>query len=89
LSDEQIEQLFADLVSQAQVQEVLAKTGPRNHSDQGRLSLSDAKHRLLSGAVRAIQVRYQFEDTEWNDTLIRVPGGTRLVRCKSRSEMIQ
>lgn len=83
LGDAEIEQLFAELAVHAHVLEVLAKAGPREHAGHGRLSLDEAKHLLVSGAVRAVQVRYHYDGTEWSDTLLRLPSGTRLVRCKA------
>lgn len=43
-------------------------------------TLTAARAALESGAVRAIQVRYVHEDRAWTDTLLRHPGGLRLVR---------
>jgi hypothetical protein len=82
LNDAQVEQLFSDLANHASVDGVLAKSGPREHAGTGNLDLAEAKRQLLSGAVRALQVRYRFDGTEWSDTLLRVPGGVRIVRCK-------
>jgi hypothetical protein len=83
LGDDEIEQLFAELASHARVLEVRAKSGPRDHASPERLDLDGAKRLLLTGATRAVQVRYHFDDAEWSDTLLRLPNGVRLVRCKA------
>jgi hypothetical protein len=83
LGDMEVQQLFAELAEHARLLEVLARSGPREHAGQGPLTLGEAKRLLLSGAVRAVQVRYAFDDAEWSDTLLRLPAGTRLVRCRA------
>jgi hypothetical protein len=86
LGDPELELLFTELAAHGRILEVLTRVGPRDHASPDRLTLGEAKRLLLSGAVRAVQVRYHFDDAEWSDTLIRLPTGTRVVRCKAGIE---
>jgi hypothetical protein len=49
-------------------------------------TLARARDALESGNVRAIQVRYVHESRTWTDTLMRHPGGLRLVRMAAAQE---
>ncbi|MFO0797028.1 MAG: hypothetical protein U0804_06090 [Gemmataceae bacterium] len=74
--------LFADLESAASVIGVREKGAPTAYSGAESLTTGTAVSRMLSGAARAVQVRYRFSGHEWVDTILALPGGFRVVRCR-------
>jgi hypothetical protein len=83
VDDETVRGLFADLSELTRVLEIKLKGGLTEHSESGSLDLSSAESQLLGGSVHGVQILYEFEDELWCDTLMRVDGGTRLVRMQS------
>jgi hypothetical protein len=81
LSEAEVDQLFAELSTHAKVLSALGKSAAHDHANTG-LVLAEAKRQLFSGTVRAVQIRYVYEGSEWTDTLFRQPTGVRMVRCK-------
>ncbi len=77
-----VEQLFADIRACAQVIEVLAKFGSRQHVREEPLTLDDAQRLLLEKSVRGVQLRYRYDGDLWWDTLMRVEEGFRLTRLR-------
>ncbi|MBA4192060.1 MAG: hypothetical protein C0467_29125 [Planctomycetaceae bacterium] len=80
-----LRQLFSDLASAATVTDVREKGGPRGYALPTELTPDLARDRLLSGLTRAVQVRYRFDSHEWTDTIVRMPTGYRVVRCRHDS----
>lgn len=77
-----LRQLFADLATSATIIGVREKSGPTTYTSADEPTPDAALARLLSGVVRATQVRYRFDGHEWTDTILSVPGGFRVVRCR-------
>jgi hypothetical protein len=77
-----LRRLFADLTEAATVVGVREKSSPAAYTAADETLPEVALERLLSGAARAIQVRYRFADYEWTDTILGLPGGFRVVRCR-------
>lgn len=77
-----LRQLFADLAAHASVSDVREKGGPTAYTLADQQPSEVALERLLSGAARAVQVRYRFADYEWTDTVLGLPTGFRVVRCR-------
>ncbi len=77
-----LRQLFADLTTAATVLSVREKGDSRGYADQAELSPPAALDRLLSGATRAVQLRYRFDGYEWTDTVLAAPPGFRVLRCR-------
>lgn len=77
-----LRQLFADLASSATVVGVREKRSPSAYANADESTPDTAFARLLSGVARATQVRYRFDGHEWTDTILSVPGGFRVVRCR-------
>lgn len=76
-----LDALFADLAAHAKVLSVVPKRAPSAMVEERTVTLTDAREGLRSGTFRGVQVRYRFENHEWCDTLVAMPGGTaRLVR---------
>lgn len=80
LDKDALDTLMTDLASHAEVFEVLAKASPGARASKASLSLREAQEMLLAREVRAVQIHYRHEGTEWRDTLMSSPGGVRLVR---------
>lgn len=80
LSDDGVRQLIAELGAHAEVFEVGIKGGAQARGQRAVLDLPAALDGLLAGEHRAIQVRYRFQGAEWCDTVLRAPGGWRVVR---------
>lgn len=78
--------LLRDLTSLDGGLDVVVKHAPNVLVPEGATWTLDAARRALeAGEVRAIQVRYVHEATLWIDTILRVPGGFRLVRMQAPS----
>lgn len=74
--------LFADLDATATGVSVREKGGPGEYAGAGETPPAVALERLLAGTARATQVRYHYDGHEWTDTVLAVPGGFRVVRCR-------
>jgi hypothetical protein len=77
-----LRQLFADLVAVATLLAVREKGDSRSYAGEAELSPPVALERLLSGATRAVQLRYRFDGHEWTDTVLATPPGFRVLRCR-------
>jgi hypothetical protein len=75
------EQLFRDIEKCDQVLEVLPKFGP-GYVGKQRVPLQEAAQLIKDKQVRAVQVRYVYEKSQWWDTLIPGPDGTLVVRIR-------
>jgi hypothetical protein len=82
LGEGTLDQLFADLAASAEVLSVRGKADPRRYASADPLTLAAARDRLTTGDLTAVQLRYRYDGHEWADTLLRAPGGFRLVRCQ-------
>lgn len=81
-----LRRLFADLDAFATVLSVREKGGLPDYSNVYAPTIDVALARLLSGQIRALQVRYQFAANEWTDTMFCEAGGFRVVRCRHDPE---
>ena len=82
IDDATFTQLLADLANFASEITVRQKTGATTLANEGSLSLEDAGSRLRAGQTAAIQITYNFDRSEWTDTIMRLPTGYRVVRCR-------
>jgi hypothetical protein len=86
LSEEQVRQLFADIVSQASEILLMQRLPNTQRASAPTLStpeqLRAAQVSLLSGSVPRLQIRYHWQEVNWIDTLERRADGIRLVRIK-------
>ena len=76
-----VEQLFRDIKQCTKIIEVVPKFG-RGHVDEQRISLEQAAQLLREKKVRAVQLRYLYDGSEWWDTLIPGPDGVKVVRIR-------
>lgn len=77
-----LRQLFADIQAAGTVLGVREKGGPTEYAGGEAMPPAVALERLLAGAARAIQLRYLFDGHEWSDTILALPAGFRVVRCR-------
>lgn len=83
LTEETLAQLFDDYSKCTVVTEIIPKHAAQNHvPEQSNLTLAQAQELLRTRGVRAMQVRYRFDDGEWWDTIMVLPEGFRLVRIR-------
>lgn len=79
---ETLSRLFADLATAATLIGIREKGGPREYGGAEALDPAIALNRMLTGAARAVQIRYRFDGHEWTDTVMTLPAGFRVVRCR-------
>ena len=81
LDDATIDQLFDDITSLTTVIAVIPKTAERGYVAPESMSLDEGRQLLSNRTARGIQIRYQYQQQEWWDTLMILPDGmVRLVR---------
>ncbi|MCB9561948.1 MAG: hypothetical protein H6709_13620 [Kofleriaceae bacterium] len=77
-------QLFLDVATVTEVLGVSIKGGPRTRAEDAagepRAQLARAHELLDAGVVAGVQLRYRHDGRQWWDTLMRAPGGVRLIR---------
>ena len=77
-----LEQLVRDLTSLTTIQEIHLKGGAASHAERSHVGLPEAVDLLVGGQLRGLQVRYLWQNVGWIDTLLRTPGGIKIVRTK-------
>ncbi|HQR05520.1 MAG TPA: hypothetical protein PLN21_01795 [Gemmatales bacterium] len=80
-----LDQYFKDLATYAEIISVHEKQSPSDHVGENPIDLPLAREKMMTGEVRAVQIRYRFEDQEWCDTLLHQALGVKLVRMMQRS----
>lgn len=87
LDDARLDDLFADVAREAELLEIVFKGGAEAHAPEPdpRAPLAAARAALRDRTVFGVQLRYVHDGVEWWDTLMLVPGGTRLVRMNRSS----
>lgn len=78
LDEAGLEALFADLQA---IPEVIAAQVRVAGRAEG-VALGRAVEMFRGGETPALQVQYRFDGGVWRDTVMRVPGGARLVRIR-------
>ncbi len=81
LDDQTIDSYFRDLQACAEVFAVVPKMGP-GYVAPANVDLMEGKGLLASGEVRGLQIRYNFQNAEWWDTLIVRDGAVRMTRIE-------
>lgn len=82
LDDATIDALFRDIARCTTLLEVVPKYAARGHVGSATVSLDEARTMLRERTMRAVQLRYRHDDTEWWDTLIAQPEGVKIVRIR-------
>ena len=79
----QVLAFFRDLEAGADIKHVQVRlSGGGSASDHGT-TLAKARELFEQGNVRAIQIRYLFEQQAWCDTLMMLPEAVRVVRTRA------
>ncbi len=83
LSEAQVWQLFADIEQCTRVLEILPKHAAAGRvADAAGVTLAQARELVAARAVRALQLRYEYDGAEWWDTLMLNGGQFRVVRIR-------
>lgn len=79
LDEPTLARLFEELGA-AEVLEVTLRQPGALRSSPERVTLAEARRALASGAAAGAQIRYRHAASQWVDTLLATPEGTKLVR---------
>ena len=86
LDADTIHALFRDIGTLTRVLEIIPKTSARSMVPESasNLTLNTAADALLNGSVRGVQVRYEFQGSQWWDSILVLPQADkfRLVRIQ-------
>lgn len=82
LDDQALRDLVDDLTSLTEILEIKVKGSSIKKAEDTTLHLRQAVAALHQGKVHGVQVRYLWQESEWFDTLMRVPTGIRVIRMK-------
>lgn len=82
LDETQLNDLFNDLESCAEIVSVQVKAHPQAQVGDAVVSLELARQLFADGQIRGVQIRYRFQNHEWCDTLLRAENRCRLIRCQ-------
>lgn len=80
-----LEQLFADLAACTEITEIIPKAAAEGYvPEHSAITLKDARELLLAKKIRGLQIRYNYQGSQWWDTLLPAPGGEgfRIVRIQ-------
>lgn len=86
LDDAMLTQVFRDIAQSAQLLSIMLKGGAETMAEAGPPTLDGALKLLRDRSVRAVQVRYIFENIEWWDTFIAGPINVKLLRSVAPSQ---
>ena len=79
---EQVDNLFEDLQQGADVQHVQVRTASDEGTKDRTVTLDRAHELLRNGEAKAIQVRYEFDEKVWCDTLMVGAADVRIIRTR-------
>ena len=84
LDDEALQGWLEDLTSTTEIVKVMTKGGEAAMAERTP-TLEEALEALKASQVRGVQIRYLRGQQEFLDTLMRGPGGIRLVRIEAQN----
>jgi hypothetical protein len=84
LDEATLRQLFEDVAAHTELLEVIPKHAAAGYvPESASITLAEGIDLVLTGGVRALQLRYKHGGTTWWDTLMPTPHGTfRIVRIQ-------
>lgn len=82
LDEPTLDQLFRDIEQFAQISEIVPKFQTGTYVGENSISLPEARELIARMEVRALQIRYTFQESDWWDTLMLTPQGVRLIRIQ-------
>ncbi|MBL8867973.1 MAG: hypothetical protein KF873_23420 [Gemmataceae bacterium] len=74
--------MFAEIESHGTLIGIREKAGPGDYAGTEELTPALALDRLQRREARAVQIRYRHDGFEWTDTVLAMPDGFRVVRCR-------
>lgn len=79
-----LETLLRDIAACGRITGVIPKYRAAGHvPDHAEVTVDEGHRLLINGEARAVQFRYHYEDGDWWDTVMALPGGLfRLVRIQ-------
>ena len=80
-----LDQLFVDLTALTEITEIIPKAAAEGYvPEHTQITLEEARALLLVGKIRGLQIRYNYQGSQWWDTLLpdADTGGTRIVRIE-------
>jgi hypothetical protein len=77
-----VERLFSELAFETSVLGILVKGGQSERARAEAPTLRTARDVLLAGEAEGVQIRFVHRGVELWDTVLRTPGGFRLVRVR-------
>lgn len=79
---DELDCVLADLDDFANVLSIMGKEAGHENTpkDRALTNVVEARDLFVAGTLVALQIRYEFADATWFDTLLRQPTGARLVR---------
>jgi Pyruvate/2-oxoacid:ferredoxin oxidoreductase delta subunit len=80
LDEDGLRSLFRDLEALTEIDEVRLKQTAGQSAGTSGAAPADVLELLLAGRVRGVQIRYRYQHESWCDTILRSPGGHRVVR---------
>lgn len=83
LSPAQVQRLFSDLESFAEIDGISVKGGPQAYTTGEHTTLAEAAALVQARTVAGVQIRYQYAGQAWFDTLMLRGDATRVVRIKA------
>jgi hypothetical protein len=78
-----LSRLISELITHATAISVREKAAATAYAGTDHQPLESVLERLLTGATRSVQIRYHFDGHHWTDTIVALPKGFRVLRCKS------
>ena len=85
LDSDTLKQLFVDLESCTEITEIIPKASAEGYvQETSELTLAEAQALLYLKKIRGLQVRYNYQGSQWWDTLLpdAESGGFRIVRIQ-------
>lgn len=80
-----LDQLFVDLTDLTEITEIIPKAAAEGYVlEHTQITLEEARALLLAGKIRGLQIRYNYQGSQWWDTLLPAPNGEgyRIVRIE-------
>ena len=79
---EQVTNLFEDLQQGADVQHVQVRTASDECTEDRVVTLGRARELMRNGEAKAIQIRYEFDEKVWCDTMMIGADDVRIIRTR-------
>ncbi len=82
---QQVCRFFHDLQHGAEVRHVQVRNSSGDGPSEMAVTLEQARELFDAGHVQAIQIRYDFDEQGWCDTLMILPDAIRIIRTSTPS----